>query len=140
MNWTPGQSSSLLSTASTLALGPTQLHNLDVKWLEYDSGHSSPSSAELTNVWSCTSTLPCIFRAWYFVFQQREKCTCYFCFTLCSFLYTSVDLHFLLQYPLVSATITSTCSGCGDFWEDTIRLTARFIGNLCAVKVRLVCI
>jgi hypothetical protein len=54
----------LFTTASGTALGPTQppiqwvpgALSLKVKQLEREVDHSPPSSAEIKNAWSCTST------------------------------------------------------------------------------------
>jgi hypothetical protein len=62
---------SLSSTASRLALGPTQPHiqcvlealSLEVKQPGCETDCSSPSTAEIKNEWSYTSTSPYAFMA-----------------------------------------------------------------------------
>jgi hypothetical protein len=39
--------------------------SLEVKRLGWEVYHSPPSSAEVKNAWSYTSTPPCVFMAWY---------------------------------------------------------------------------
>jgi hypothetical protein len=61
-----------LITASKPALGPTQTPiqgvagalSLGVKWPGRKADHSPPSSAEVNNAWSYTSTPQYIFMAW----------------------------------------------------------------------------
>jgi hypothetical protein len=56
----------LFTTASRMALGPTQPHiqwvlgalSLGVKWPGCEAEHSHPSSAEVKNAWSYISTPP----------------------------------------------------------------------------------
>jgi hypothetical protein len=48
----------LSSKTSRLALGPTQLFPRRVKWSQCESDHSPPSSVEVKNEWSYTSTDP----------------------------------------------------------------------------------
>jgi hypothetical protein len=56
----------LFTTVSRTALGPTQppiqwvpgALSLGVKWPGREADHSPPSSAEVKNAWSYTSTLP----------------------------------------------------------------------------------
>jgi hypothetical protein len=69
----------LFTTVSRLALGPTQpiywepgALSLAVKRPERESDHSPPSSAEVKNAWSYTSTHPVAFIAWYSVKAQRQ--------------------------------------------------------------------
>jgi len=47
-----------------------------VKWPGHEADHSSPSSAEVRNVWGYTSTPPYIFMAWYLV-MHRDNFTIY---------------------------------------------------------------
>lgn len=56
-----------LSEATILALGPTQPSFqwvLGIKQLRHEADHPSPSSAEIKNRWSCTSTPMYIFVVW----------------------------------------------------------------------------
>jgi len=56
-----GDENFFLATASRPALGPTQppiQWILGVKRPESEAGHSPPSSAEVMNAWSYTSTPP----------------------------------------------------------------------------------
>jgi hypothetical protein len=56
----------LFATASRPALGPVQsaiqwvqeAHTPGIKLSGHEADHSPPSSAEVKNAWSCTSTLP----------------------------------------------------------------------------------
>jgi hypothetical protein len=56
----------LFTTMSRTVLGPTQppiqwvpgALSLGVKWPGHEADHSPPSSAEVKNAWSCTSTPP----------------------------------------------------------------------------------
>jgi hypothetical protein len=69
---------------SRTALGPTQppiqwvleALSLGVKWLESEVDHSSPSSAEVKNAWSYTSTPQYIFMEWCYV-KHRDNFTFY---------------------------------------------------------------
>jgi hypothetical protein len=68
----------LFTTASRMALRPTQLPiqreigviSLGVKEPGRETDHSSPSSAEIKNVWSYTSTPQFVFMAWCLVKHQ----------------------------------------------------------------------
>jgi hypothetical protein len=61
------------TTVSRTALGPTQppiqwvleVLSLGVKRPEREADHSPPSSAEVNNAWSYTSTPPYVFMAWH---------------------------------------------------------------------------
>jgi hypothetical protein len=53
-----------LSTASTLALGPTQPPLPRVNQPEHEADHSHPSSAKIKNVWNYNFTLPYVFMVW----------------------------------------------------------------------------
>jgi hypothetical protein len=63
---------SLFTTASRTSLGPTQppiqwvpgALSLGVKRQEREADHSPPSSAEVKNAWSYTSTPPYVFMTW----------------------------------------------------------------------------
>jgi hypothetical protein len=55
-DWLWGSPNLLLDAYQGLSLG--------VKWLEHESDHSPPSSAEVKNAWSYTSTPPYVFMAW----------------------------------------------------------------------------
>jgi hypothetical protein len=46
--------------------------SLEVKWPEREADHSAPSSAEVKNAWSYTSTPQYVFMAWYLV-KHRDK-------------------------------------------------------------------
>jgi hypothetical protein len=70
----------LFTTASRTALEPTQPPiqqvlgdpSLGVKWPGREVDHSPPSSAEVKNEWSCTSTPPYAFMAWCLV-KHRDN-------------------------------------------------------------------
>jgi hypothetical protein len=72
----------LFTTVSRMALGPTQppiqwvpgALSLGVKRPEREADCSPPSSAEVKNAWSYTSTTPKVFMAWYFV-KHRDNFT-----------------------------------------------------------------
>jgi hypothetical protein len=74
----------LFITVSIMALGPTQFPfqwvtgtlSLGVKWLGREADYSPPSSAEVKNAWSCTSTPQYVFMVWCLV-----KCRDNFTFT-----------------------------------------------------------
>jgi hypothetical protein len=46
--------------------------SLGVKWPDHEYGHSPPSSAEVKNVWSYTSTPPYVYMAWCLVKQRHN--------------------------------------------------------------------
>jgi len=79
----------LFVTASRPTTGPTQSPNQcvpEVIWDEIkrpalEGNHSSPSSAEFTVTWSCTSTPSCVFMAWCLV-KHKGNCTLYFVYFL----------------------------------------------------------
>jgi hypothetical protein len=69
----PGQECLLIATASRPVLGPTQPY---IQWVPgtlspgvkrpgREDDHLPPSSAEVKNTCSYTSTCPCVFMAWY---------------------------------------------------------------------------
>jgi hypothetical protein len=68
----------MLLITSTPALGPTQppvqwvtgALSLGIKWPGHEAEHTLPSSAEVKNVWSCISTPPYVFLAWWLVKQR----------------------------------------------------------------------
>jgi hypothetical protein len=70
----------LFTTTSRLALGPTQppiqwvpeALSLGVKQPGHEADHSFPSSAEVKNVWSYTSTPQYAFKAWYSVKKHKD--------------------------------------------------------------------
>jgi hypothetical protein len=72
----------IFTTASRTALGPTQppiqgvpgALSLGVKRPGREADNSPPSSAEVKNAWSCTSTPPNIFKAWCLV-KHRDNFT-----------------------------------------------------------------
>jgi len=72
----------LFTTASRPALGPTQppiqwvtgTLSLGVKRPGREGDHSPPSSAEIKNAWSYTSTPPYVFMVWYLV-KHRDNFT-----------------------------------------------------------------
>jgi len=72
----------LSHTMSRPALGPTQppiqwvrgALFLGVKRPGREADHSPPSSAEVKNAWSYTSTPQYVFMAWYLV-KQRDNCS-----------------------------------------------------------------
>jgi hypothetical protein len=73
----------LFTTMSRLALGPSQppvqwvqgALSLGVKWLRHEADHSPPSSAEVKNAWSYTSTPQYAFKAWCSVKKHRVNFT-----------------------------------------------------------------
>jgi hypothetical protein len=70
----------LFTTASRTALGPTQppiqwvpgILSLGVKRPGREAGYSLPSSAEVKNAWSYTSSLQYVFMAWCLVKQRNN--------------------------------------------------------------------
>jgi hypothetical protein len=72
----------LFTTASTTALGPTQppiqwvpgALSVKVKRPGREADHSPPSSAEVTNAWSYTSTPEYVFIAWCLI-KRRDNFT-----------------------------------------------------------------
>jgi hypothetical protein len=72
----------LFAQVSRTPLGPIQLPiqwvlgavSLGVKRPGREADHSSPSSAEVNNAWSYTSTPPYVFMAWYLV-KHRDNFT-----------------------------------------------------------------
>jgi hypothetical protein len=67
----------LFTTASRLVLGPTQppiQWVSEIKRLEVEAGHSPPSSAEVKNAWSYTSTSQYVFMAWCLI-KHRDNFT-----------------------------------------------------------------
>jgi len=56
----------LFAIVSRLVVGPTQPStkrvpaalSLEVKWLEHEDDHSTPSSVKVKTVWNCTSIIP----------------------------------------------------------------------------------
>jgi hypothetical protein len=72
----------IFTTASRMALGPTQppvqwvlgALSLGVKRPGREADHSLPSSAEVKNAWSYTSTPPYVFMAWCLV-KHRDNFT-----------------------------------------------------------------
>jgi hypothetical protein len=89
----------LLTTASRSALGPTQppiqwitgALSLGVKRLGHAADHSPPSSPEVKNVWSYTSTPQYAFMAWCSVKAQGQLCS------LATFLTTLLGLNNLIS-------------------------------------------
>jgi hypothetical protein len=88
--WTMGDSNPcrglgifLFTTTSRTALGPIQppiqwvagALSLGVKWPGREADHSPPSSAEVKNAWSYTSTPPYTFMAWCSVTAQGQLLT-----------------------------------------------------------------
>jgi hypothetical protein len=70
------------TTVSRMVLGPTQPSiqwvpgalSLEVKWPRREADHSPPSSAEVKNAWSYTSTPQNVFMAWCLV-KHRDNFT-----------------------------------------------------------------
>jgi hypothetical protein len=89
------------SSESRQALGPTQppiqwvtgVSPLGVKRPGRETDHSPPSSAEVNNSWSCTSTPQYAFMAWCSVKKARGK--------LCLIL--SLNIHYIEYYFKTSA-------------------------------------
>jgi hypothetical protein len=107
----------LFTTASRLTLGPTHppiqwvagALSLGLKWSGHEADHSSPSNAQVKNVWTYTSTPQYAFMAWCSVKAQGQlylRCTltyihvfakCVLCIpSWCSSLYIA-DTDLLLQ-------------------------------------------
>jgi hypothetical protein len=88
---------SLFTTASRPALGPTQLPiqwvpgvlSLGVKRPRREADHSLPSSAEVKNAWSYTSTPQYVLMAWCLV-KHRDN----FTFTLPLYLESKLHDHY----------------------------------------------
>jgi hypothetical protein len=67
---------------SSVALAPThpiiqwvpRALSLGVKWLGCEADHSSPSSAEVKNVWSYISTTPVCLHG--IVLNEKDNCCC----------------------------------------------------------------
>jgi len=80
-NWGSIPGIFLLTTVSRPALGPTLppmkwvpcVVFLQVKQQGHDTDHSPPSSAEVKNVWSHTSTLEHVFLVWYLDIKYRSS-------------------------------------------------------------------
>jgi hypothetical protein len=107
----------LFSTASRPALGLIQppiqwvpgLFSLEVTWLECEADHSPPSSAEVINKWSYTSTPQSIFMAWCLV-KHRGKFTF---FTFMGYIYwTSEARVILLKLGFKRFINMFCCIGC----------------------------
>jgi len=70
-----GQGSFLFATVSRPAVGPTQPFiqgvprslSTEVKGPDRGTDHSLPCSTKVKNAWGYSSTLPCVFMAWYLV-------------------------------------------------------------------------
>jgi hypothetical protein len=81
-----------LITVSRPPLGPTQLPiqcvpgalSPGVKRLGREADHIPPSTAEVKNVWSYTSTRQYVFMAWYFV-KHRDNFTFTFTYVIWRF-------------------------------------------------------
>jgi hypothetical protein len=79
----------LFTTASRPALGPTQppiqwipgALSLGVKLTRREADHSPPSSVEVKNAWSYTSTPQYVFMAWCLVKVKHRDFTFTFTFT-----------------------------------------------------------
>jgi hypothetical protein len=93
----------LFTTASRLALGPTQpprqwvpeALSLRVKRPGREVDHSPPCSAEIENAWSCTSSLQYAFMAWC-SFKAQEQLHVF------TFMYISNYEGFYIHETLVS--------------------------------------
>jgi hypothetical protein len=101
----------LFATASKPALGTTQssMGNGDplpsLKQSGRETDHSPPSSAEVKNTWSYTSTPPYVFMSWYLV-KHTDKFT--FAYIIPGKLVSAKSSHYK-KYPLppVRATFRS---------------------------------
>jgi hypothetical protein len=104
----PGKGWELFTTASILALRPTQppiqwvpgALSLGVKWLGCEVDHSPPSNAKVKNAWSYTSTPQYVFMAWYLV-KHSDNFTFTFNFT---FTDTDTDREHNKDYAAASGT------------------------------------
>jgi hypothetical protein len=103
----------LFTTMSRTALGPTQppiqwvprALSLGVKRPGHESDHSPPSSAEVKNVWSYTSTPQYTFMAWCFV-QHRDNFT--FTFFTFTFLLHLTKIHIFSSTLCSQTPLTSS--------------------------------
>jgi hypothetical protein len=92
----------LFITVSRTALGPTQppiqwipaALSLGVKRPRHEADYSPPSSAEVKNTWSYTSTPPYVFMAWCLV-KYRDNFTLYFTI--------SVDDSCVIEVPYIKS-------------------------------------
>jgi hypothetical protein len=95
-----------LHTASRLVLRPAQppiqrvpgALSLVVKRPEIEANHSPPSSAEVNNAWSCTSTPQYVFMAWYVV-EHRDDFTFYL-YLLFTVIFISYQVTAIIKHAL----------------------------------------
>jgi hypothetical protein len=96
---------SLFTTAYRTTLGSTQPPLqciLGVKWPGCEADHSPPSSAEVKNAWSCTSTPQYVFMVWCLV-EHRDN----FCHYLCAFNCRSSCAVFVKQHSYGAKSLRS---------------------------------
>jgi hypothetical protein len=115
----------LFTTVSRTALGPTKppmqwvpgIFSLGVKRPGRESDHSTPSSAEVKNAWSCTSTPQYVFTAWCLV-KHRDNFTFYiYLLSIIKFLKNFSTFVYNQLYParvlkilrIISAVYTFLC-------------------------------
>jgi hypothetical protein len=110
--------SNVCFTASRPALGPIQP---PIKWVpvikrpEREADHSPPSTAEVKNEWSCSSTPPYAFVAWCSV-KHRDNFTCTF--------------TFYVLPVLLETFMTLTLTDNNGITNRTLRVSAVFTRNL----------
>jgi hypothetical protein len=105
---------SFFSTASRLALGPTQIpirgaHGafpLRVNGPGCETDHSPPPLAKAKDVWSYTSTLPYNFMAWCLI-KHRDNFTCFYCLRVSS----NACFFFVAYWPRSESTTGTGSSG-----------------------------
>jgi hypothetical protein len=95
----------LFTTVSRTALGPTQppiqwvtgALSLGVKLPGREAAHSPPSSAEVKNAWSYTSTSQHVFMAWCLV-KHRDNFTFFLPFLILSMLATYLAHLIIIEF------------------------------------------
>jgi hypothetical protein len=117
----------LFTTTSRIAVGPTQPHiqwvpgalALGVKRPGNEADHSPPSSAEVKNEWSCTSTPQYVFMAWclvknrdftFFIITNRYIYLYYtFIFLSLPFIYTSqITVSLISVFKLMGSSFLNS--------------------------------
>jgi hypothetical protein len=80
-----------------------------------EADHSPPSGAEVKNAWSCTSTSPYVFMAWYCV-KHRDNST----FTLLS----RLKLHYTVQVKVKLSLCLTKCHSMKTYGGMEVQLHA----------------